>query len=103
METALIRITQKHLSGLRAADQHHPDAMFKVAVMYSNGIGVEKNVDRARSWFCALEYQGHTKAQSDFDSLNLSKEDLTKNLTPIFEWHMEAAKKGNIDSYIPWA
>lgn len=37
----------------RAADQNHPEAQFKLGVIYANGLGVEQNVDRALTWLLA--------------------------------------------------
>jgi len=62
-----------------AADQHHPEAQFKLGVIYANGLGVEQNVGRARSWLRAAADQGHVKADDIYDSLSLSADGLKTN------------------------
>lgn|GEM_PF-6981434 len=51
------------------ADKGVAEAQFKTGLMYSNGSGVDKDLDKAKAWLEKAKNNGYNKAQQNLDSL----------------------------------
>ena len=52
-----------------AADKDKVKAMFKVGECYADGIGVEKDLDKAKHWWMLAANSGHAEAKMKLEEL----------------------------------
>ena len=53
----------------RAAECGNSEAQYRVGVAYADGLGVERNIDKARKWLTLSAQQGHFLAKFRLDNL----------------------------------
>ena len=70
------------------------EAQFQLAVLYDNGVGVEKNLQKAAQWFRKAANQGHVLAQYSLSVCYDTGSGVEKDAAKAFEWCMKSAKKG---------
>jgi TPR repeat protein len=78
----------------RAADQHHPEAQYKLGEMYATGLGTEKNEDRALAWYLAAAGQDHAKAQYEIGNMYFNGRGVEKDLSKALKFYEKAAAQG---------
>jgi len=71
----------------RAGDKY---AQYKIATMYQDGIGIEKDAKKAKHWFKQSAKQGHLEAQFQLGMLLAST-----SSTEALRWLTKAAKQGH--------
>jgi TPR repeat protein len=59
---------------LISKSEKDPDAQYLLGVMYSKGVGVEKNDVIANYWYCEASKKGHSLAQSAMGKIRIEKE-----------------------------
>ncbi|MGM0593113.1 MAG: tetratricopeptide repeat protein [Pseudomonadota bacterium] len=93
---ALEVVAAPDLSQLRRqAGQGDAWAQLNLGAAYDNGMGVERDVDRALHWYQKAAEQGLAKAQFNLAHLLVSEE-----ISPVAaaEWMLKAAKQGMADA-----
>lgn len=78
------------------AEEGVSDAQYKLALMYRDGHGLEKNTDQYRELIKQAADQGHVKAQVEFADILVTEKDYD-NATIYYQ---SAANKGNNDAKI---
>lgn len=76
------------------AEQGHPDAQFRLAIMCQNGLGMVANPDRALSNMRAAAEQGHALAQHGLGFMYLEGECVEKDPAEAARWFRMAADQG---------
>jgi TPR repeat protein len=56
------------------ANKGDPDAQYLLGVMYSKGVGIEKNDVLAHYWYMEATKKGHSLAQSTMGQIRIEKE-----------------------------
>ncbi|MDJ0949328.1 MAG: tetratricopeptide repeat protein [Alphaproteobacteria bacterium] len=79
----------------RAARQEHPEAQFRLAVMYIYGYGVPKDRATARYWLRRAAAQGHLDAQYNLGFIYRSGRDVARNDAEAAKWYRLAAEQGS--------
>lgn len=72
-----------------------PSAQYEVAVMYANGVGVERNLRLAHSWATSAAERGHLAAQYLAGHSLLSGTGVLKNEGAAMGWLIRAAERGH--------
>ena len=75
------------------AEQGEPEAQFRVAVMYQNGLGAVRNEPNAFHWMRAAAEQAHGLAQHAMGVMYLYGECVEKNETTAAGWFFRAAEQ----------
>jgi TPR repeat protein len=76
------------------AEKGNPDAQYRLAVMFQNGLGHVKNEADAYKWMRAAAEQGHALAQHGLGFMYLQGECAKKNETEAAKWFRLAAEQG---------
>lgn len=69
------------------------DAQFKVALMFSDGTGTEKDIEQAVYWYIQAARQGLASAQYNLGHKYLSGEGTQKNIQKAIQWWIKAAEQ----------
>src|ERR1700722_12252756 len=83
---------------MKAAQDGDTDAQNKLASLYHNGKGTERNVEEAFYWYQKAVENGNTDAQNNLASLYYYGEGTEKNLEKAFYWTQKAAESGNTEA-----
>ena len=75
------------------AERGDPEAQFRVAVMYQNGLGVVRNEPNAVYWMRTAAEQAHGLAQHAMGVMYLYGECVGKNETAAAGWFSRAAEQ----------
>ncbi|THD76788.1 sel1 repeat family protein [Thalassobius vesicularis] len=78
----------------KAADQGHLDAMASLGVLYQNGIGVTKDLDRARTLYEGPAAQGNARAQNNLGLLYVRGEGVEQDYGKAAALFAAAAEQG---------
>ncbi len=70
-----------------AAEGGHSQAQFNLAVMFEQGIGIEKNLTKAFFWYSKSASQGDIDAQANVASMFESGRGVEKNLNDARKWY----------------
>src|SRR5687767_4482011 len=70
------------------------ELQYNLALLYENGEGTEKNLEKAFYWYQKAAENGYIDAQYNLALLH----DTEKNLEKAFYWYQKAAKNGYIDA-----
>lgn len=85
---------------LQAAEKGYIDAQNMVGVMFSEGLGVERDENVAMQWYRKAAVEGHVKAQSNLGRLlgptNRRPEKDPNERIEGLTWLMVAAKQGDV-------
>lgn len=54
---------------LKAADQGHVGAQYRIGVQYQYGLGVERSDELAMYWYRTAAEKGHTMARTSVDKM----------------------------------
>ena len=77
-----------------ALEQEHPDAMWRVAVRYKHGAGVERDMNKARQLLVKAAGAGHTFAMWQLaNAFNGGKWGLAANNTKAGYWYLRLFKQ----------
>ena len=77
-----------------AADQEHPRAQYNLGVMYENGQGVEKNLQKAAELYQKAADQGDPNSQCNLGFMYSNGQGVEKNLQKAAELYQKAADQG---------
>jgi len=69
------------------------DAQFKVALMFSDGTGTEKDIEQAVYWYIQAARQGLASAQYNLGHKYLNGEGVKKDVNQAIKWWLKAAKQ----------
>ena len=69
------------------------DAQFKVALMFSDGTGTEKDIEQAVYWYIQAARQGLASAQYNLGHKYLNGEGVRKDVNQAIHWWLKAAKQ----------
>lgn len=83
---------QQLLAGL--ADNGHPEAQFRMAVMYQNGLGMVANPERAARYMRQAAEQGHALAQHGLGFMYMEGECVEADGEQAVFWLEKAAAQG---------
>lgn len=78
-----------------AAKRKNADAQFKLAGLYSRGIGIGKNDAEAVKWYRAAAEQGNAEAQFILAERYAKGVGVGKNEAEAVQWYRKAAEQGN--------
>ena len=78
----------------QAARQGHHDAILAMGWFYLNGVGVTRDVERARKWYRNSVRQGEAKAMFSLDQIAFDEGDFANALT----WFRRAVDAGHARS-----
>jgi len=76
------------------AEQGNPEAQYRMAIMYQNGLGIVRNDARALAMMRAAAEQGHALAQHGLGFMYLQGECTPKDEAQAAEWFRKAADQG---------
>ncbi|OGT05857.1 MAG: hypothetical protein A2103_03785 [Gammaproteobacteria bacterium GWF2_41_13] len=80
---------------LKAANQNDSDAQVNLAMMYSNGVGVDQDNAKAVRWFVRAADLGNDDAESNLGAMYASGRYFTQNYNMAFYWFNKSAEHGN--------
>ena len=78
----------------KAAQENNDKAMFALSVIYFNGDGVKKDIDKSLLWAKKSAFFGNINAYEKLGNYNASK----TNYKEAFNWFEKAAKRGSAKS-----
>lgn len=78
-----------------SADEGHADSQFNVALMYENGIGVEKDTKQALAWYGKSAAQGNAAAQYNLAVFYENGRGTAVDFAKAREWYRKAAAQGD--------
>jgi TPR repeat protein len=81
---------------LKAAEQGHADAQYKLAGCYENGWGVDEDGEAAAEWYMKAAEQGHADAQYEIGYILYNVCDGCEE--EGLEWWQKAAEQGQEDA-----
>lgn len=76
------------------ADQGHPEAQHRLAIMFQNGLGMARNDKLAEKWMRKSADQGFAIAQHGLGFMYLQGEGIEKNGEEAAKWFILAADQG---------
>ncbi len=79
-----------------AAEQNDPAAIFEIARRYTNGIGTEKNLEKAAVWYKQAANLGYVPAQYLIGNFNEKGIGIPKDRTMPEAWYEQAAENGHV-------
>jgi uncharacterized protein len=95
----LIRLEQRAIEKIAAtelaAEQGNIKAQYHLGLMYYEGKGVTKDLEKAFHWFKKAAEQGDIKAQYHLGSCYELGLGVTKDLEKAFHWFKKAAEQGH--------
>lgn len=71
----------------RSANDGHSQAQFNLAVMFEQGIGTEKNLQKAFFWYSKAANQGDIEAQASLAAMYELGRGVEKNLNDARKWY----------------
>ena len=74
------------------------EAMFRLGMLYLDGLGVEKNEIEAVSWFTKAADAGDVNAINKLGEMYYNGNGVTENNSTSTEWFMKAAEAGNAEA-----
>lgn len=81
-----------------ASEKNNPMAAYKLAMMYINGQGVEKDEKKAKKLFFESASQGFHHAQYDYGLMLINGEGGDKNIKEGYNYILASAQNGNEDA-----
>jgi TPR repeat protein len=81
-----------------AAVHGQPVAQYRLALLYTSGVGTAADPSRALQWFEASALQGNRKAMHDLAIAYAEGQGAPKNATEAVRWFSRAAGYGYVDS-----
>lgn len=79
----------------KAAEQGDASAQFNLALIYANGVGVEKDALQAAAWYRKAAAQGNVPAQFNLGVMYAKGEGVTKDDQQAVIWFRKAAESGH--------
>jgi TPR repeat protein len=80
---------------LISAEEGHLESQFNVALMYENGIGVEKDEVQALAWYLKSAQQGNAAAQYNLAVLYENGRGTEVDFAQANEWYRSASLQGD--------
>ena len=77
------------------ADKGHLFCQYQIATMYENGIGTDKNPEKAFEYYTKAANQGHAISQTYLGGMYYFGFGIEKNLEKAFEYFEKAANQGH--------
>ena len=78
----------------KLTEQGYAPAQYNLSLMYSNGVGTERNLELAFYWMQESAKQNFFLAQHNLAMMYYKGEGVEKNLKLAFHWYRESAKQG---------
>ena len=78
-----------------AANDGHSQAQFNLAIMFEQGIGTEKNLQKAFFWYSKAANQGDIEAQANLAAMYESGKGVEKNLNEARKWYARVESNPN--------
>ena len=72
------------------------DAQYNLALLYTNGEGTEKNLEKAFYWYQKAAENGFEVAMYNLALYYENGKGTEKNLKEAFYWYQTAAENGNL-------
>lgn len=82
----------------KAANQSYADAQYQLGLMYNQGVGVEKNVNQAKSFFELATKQNHAESAYQLGLLYENSQDETPNYEEARHWYEKAANNDHLEA-----
>jgi TPR repeat protein len=79
----------------KAAGQGNANAAFNLGVAYSNGIGIQQNMDQAAQWFLRAAGSGIVNAQFNLGLLYERGDGVPVSQVEAYAWYSAAANHGD--------
>jgi len=76
------------------AEKGNPDAQYRLAIMYQNGLGVVRNELLAMKWMVAAANQDFPLAQHGLGFMYMEGDCVAKNSSKAVSWFKKAAEQG---------
>ncbi len=80
---------------LKAAQQGHVEAQFKLGICYRRGWGETQDYDKAVKWYREAAERGHADAQNSLGTRYKKGQGVLRNPDKAKEWYLKAAEQGN--------
>ncbi len=80
---------------LPVAKEGNAFAQYNIAVMYAQGLGVEKNEAEAVKWYRKAAEQGDPDAQTNLGLMYANGRGISQDYQEAMKWYLKAAEKGN--------
>ncbi len=80
---------------LASAEEGHADSQFNVALMYEQGIGVEKDEKKAVEWYGKSAAQGNSAAQFNLGVMYENGRGTEVDFAKANEWYRKASVQGD--------
>jgi TPR repeat protein len=77
------------------ANQGHAQAQFSLAILYDEGEGVQKDIQKAAFWYRKAAEQGHRDAQFNLGQLYSVGKGVPKDLQQAYFWWILASTDGD--------
>ncbi|MBN2138830.1 MAG: SEL1-like repeat protein [Sedimentisphaerales bacterium] len=82
----------------KASDANDPGAMYKLALAYHNGSGVEQDITQTIGWFTKAADAGISDAMLRLGLIYHAGDGVAKDLGKALEWYKKAADAGNAEA-----
>ena len=86
----------------KAAEQEHPQALYKMGVMYEKGTGVRRDITKARKWYQMAASKGSLSARVHLglpNSMTYEREKEVQHDTVMLKSFQKAAKQGQSEAF----
>lgn len=80
---------------MRAAEQGHKEAQYRLANQYFYGRGVSKDIDQAKKWYREASLQGHLESSRMLGDIYFSGRYVQKDLEQASYWYRLGAELGD--------
>lgn len=80
---------------LPLAEQGNAFAQFNIGVMYAQGLGLERNDQKAVNWYQRAAEQGEADAQTNLAHMLETGRGIEKDYKKAMQWYLKAAAKRN--------
>jgi TPR repeat protein len=81
-----------------AAQKGDPEAQFRLANMYVNGVGVDRDLSKAAEWYGRASAQGHALAQNNLGVMYANGWGVPQNFREALKLFVSASGQGNADA-----
>ncbi len=83
---------------LFAAENGHPDAMFRLAKCYADGVGVDQNMDKMVYWYRLAAEKGHNLAMNNLGDIYLCGIGVVQDVYKAFTLYSKAINDGEVQA-----
>ena len=83
---------------LKAAEQGHATAQYRLGILYENGQGVAPDADRSVYWIRKAAERGEVQAQFSLAVMYDIGRNISQDYPQALYWYVKAAERGNVQA-----